>query len=102
MAQRRRSNYGNSPTGLLVLFASVANPWLRTAAEDERRTAGRLLWGEAAPAVQEWALQLSRRLRNDADTARLLAGIELLVSTLGDLNDAMAAATARPGELPEA
>lgn len=79
MSQRRRSTWFDSPSGLLVLVETVRNPWLAAASEDEQRTAGRLLWNEAHPDVRTWALSVSRRLRNEPDTARLLLGIRVLM-----------------------
>ena len=87
MAQRRRSNFANSPTGLLVLWNSVPHSWLRTASEEEMRTAGRLMWEQAAPEVRAWALDLSRRVRNEADSARVLEGVRAVVGALCALHD---------------
>lgn len=87
MAQRRRSTFENSPTGVLVLFASVAQSWLRQATEDEVRTAGRLLWEMSPPSVRAWALSVSRSVRQELDTDRVMHGIRLLVQHLRELHD---------------
>ena len=65
-----------------MLLKTVKSPWSADASEEERRAAGRLLWNDAAPAMREWALRVSRRLRNEEYTARLLLGIEMLLREL--------------------
>ena len=94
MAQRRRSNFENSPTGLLVLWNSVPHSWLRTASEEERRTAGRLMWEQAAPEIRAWSLDLSRRIRNEADSARVMEGVRAVVGALRALHDEVLASRA--------
>ena len=78
MAQRRRSCFENSPTGVLLLFAEFENPWLRNAAEDERRAAGRILWNSVPEEMRSWALRVSRAVRQEPDTARLWVGVRIL------------------------
>ena len=83
--QRRRSNFGNSPTGvyLLILVALAA------ASEEEEREFARGMWPRADAGTRAWCQEMARLVRLEEDPERMLRGIEIVLEALMPALEAM-------------